>query len=181
VENHPEIRQLALSLADASLSRDLKREQLKPELNLSYYLLGDGFALPEMDGSPFAEAYKFGLTASYPILNRKARAGAQLGELKVLESEAKLGAKTQSIFTKATAYFAASQQYLAQLVAGEALAAQAAQLLAAERELYDLGESTQFVLNQREQALLKARMGVAKLRLSRTKAVATYRYLRAAW
>ncbi|WP_020567977.1 TolC family protein [Neolewinella persica] len=181
VESHPEIRQLALSLADASLSRDLKREQLKPELNLSYYLLGDGFALPEMDASPFAEAYKFGLTASYPILNRKARAGAQLGELKVLESEAKLGAKTQALFTKAGAYYGASRQYLQQLNSGEILANQAAQLLAAERELYDLGESTQFVLNQREQALLKARMDVAKLRLSRAKAVATYRYLRAVW
>jgi outer membrane protein TolC len=181
VETHPEIRQLALSLADASLSRDLKREELKPELNLSYYLLGDGFALPELDGSPFANAYKFGVTASYPILNRKARAGAQLGELKVLESEAKLGAKTQSLFTKASAYFEASREYLNQLSAGEILAGQATQLLAAERELYDLGESTQFLLNQREQALLKARMGVSKLRLSRAKAVATYRYLRAVW
>jgi outer membrane protein TolC len=134
-----------------------------------------------LDGSPFANAYKFGVTASYPILNRKARAGAQLGELKVLESEAKLGAKTQSLFTKASAYFEASREYLNQLSAGEILAGQATQLLAAERELYDLGESTQFLLNQREQALLKARMGVSKLRLSRAKAVATYRYLRAVW
>jgi len=181
VEAHPEIRQLALGLADASLSRDLKREQLKPELNLSYYLLGDGFALPEVDGSPFANAYKFGVRATYPILNRKARAGAQLGQLKVLESEAKLGAKTQSLSTKATAYFSAAQQYLDQLGASEVLAGQALRLLAAERELFGLGESTQFVLNQREQALLKARMGVAKLRFSRAKAVATYRYLRATW
>jgi outer membrane protein TolC len=181
VDTHPEIRQLALSLADASLSRDLKREQLKPELNLSYYLLGDGFALPEVDGSPFSNAYKLGVTASYPILNRKARAGAQLGELKVLESEAKLGAKTQALATKASAYYAASGQYLDQLQDGEVLAGQAARLLAAEQELFQLGESTQFVLNQREQALLKARMGVSKLRLSRAKTVATYRYLRAVW
>lgn len=181
VETHPEIRELALSLADASLSLDLKREERKPELNLSYYLLGDGFALPEVDGSPFANAYKLGVTASYPILNRKARAGAQLGELKVRESEAKLGAKTRALATKADAYFTASRQYLDQLQAGEVLAEQAMRLLEAERELFALGESTQFVLNQREQALLKARMGVAKLRLSRAKAVATYRYLRAAW
>lgn len=181
VETHPEIRQLALSLTDASLSRDLKREQLKPELNLSYYLLGDGFALPEVDGSPFSNAYKLRVTASYPILNRKARAGAQLGELKVLETEAKLGAKTQALATKATAYYIASGQYYEQLQDGEALTGQAVRLLAAERELFALGESTQFVLNQREQALLKARMDVSKLRLSWAKAVATYRYLRAVW
>lgn len=181
VETHPEIRQLALGLADASLQRDLKREQLKPELNLSYYLLGDGFALPELDGSPFTNSYKLGITASYPLLNRKARASLQLGELKVIESEAKLGAKTQSLATKATTYYAAAAQYLGLQQAGVALARQAGELLAAERELFNLGESTQFVLNQREQAFLKSQVDVAKLRLSRAKAVVTYRYLRAVW
>lgn len=181
VETHPEIRQLALGLADAALQRDLKREQLKPELNLSYYLLGDGFALPEVDGSPFSNAYKLGVTASYPLLNRKARAGVQLGELKVLESEAKLGAKTQSLATKAATYYSASGQYLALLESGVVLARQAGALLAAERELFSLGESTQFVLNQREQAFLKSQVDVAKLRLARAEAVVTYRYLRAVW
>ncbi len=181
VETHPEIRQLALGLADVSLQRDLKREQLKPELNLGYYLLGDGFALPELDGSPFTNSYKLSLTARYPILNRKARSGVQLGELKVLESEAKLGAKTQSLSTKATAYYTAAQQYLTLLESGSVLARQAGELLEAERELYNLGESTQFLLNQREQAFLKSQVDVAKLKLSRAKAVVTYRYLRAVW
>ncbi|MEM9929100.1 MAG: TolC family protein, partial [Bacteroidota bacterium] len=181
VETHPEIRQLALKLADVSLQRDLKREQLKPELNLSYYLLGDGFGLPELDGSPFAESYKFGLTARYPILNRKARAGLQEGRLKVIESEAKLGAKTQSLSTKATAYYTAAERYLELLNSGRILAQQARALLEAERELFRFGESTQFLLNQREQTFLKSQVDVAKLKLSRAKAIVTYRYLRAVW
>ncbi len=181
VETHPEIRELALGLADVSLQRDLKREQLKPELNLSYYLLGDGFSLPETDGSPFTNAYKLGVTAKYPLLNRKARAGVELGELKVLESEAKLMAKTQAMATKATAYYTAAGRYATLLESGAALARQARALLAAERELFDLGESTLFLLNQREQAYLKSQVDVAKLALSRAKAVITYRYLRAVW
>lgn len=182
LSQHPELAQLSLALADASLARDLKREQLKPELNLSYYLLGDGFALPETPGgTAFSEAYKLGITASYPLLNRKARAGVQLGELKVIESEAKFNAKNQALNAKARAYRDAVGAYAEQLELSEVLADQAQRLLAAERELYGLGESTQFLINAREQALLKARLGVVKLGFSRDKAVATYRYLLASW
>lgn len=182
LSRHPELAQLSLSLADASLARDLKREQLKPELNLSYYLLGDGFSLPETPaGSAFSEAYKLGVTASYPLLNRKARAGVQLGQLKVIESEAKLNAKSQALDAKARAYRDAVGAYQEQLEFSVVLADQAERLLRAERELFELGESTQFLINAREQAFLKARLGVVKLRFSRDKAVATYRYLLASW
>jgi len=177
-EGHPELRQLQLQLRDASLARDLKREELKPELNLSYYLLGDGFALPETNGAgPFTEAYKLGVTASYPLLNRKARAGVQLGELKVIESEAKLNGKTQALQVKVAAYRVAIDAYAVQLAAAETLAEQAGRLLEAERELYRLGESTQFLINAREQAFLKARLGVVKLSFGRGKMVAGWRYL----
>jgi len=182
LSQHPELAQLSLSLADASLARDLKREQLKPELNLSYYLLGDGFSLPETPaGTAFSEAYKLGVTASYPLLNRKARAGVQLGELKVVESEAKFNAKSQALDAKARAYRDAVGAYAEQLTLSEILADQAQRLLEAERELFKLGESTQFLINAREQAFLKARLGVLKLRFSRDKAVTTYRYLLASW
>jgi len=182
LSQHPELAELSLALADASLARDLKREQLKPELNLNYYLLGDGFSLPETPaGSAFSEAYKLGITASYPLLNRKARAGVQLGQLKVIESEAKLNAKSQALGAKARAYRDAVGAYEEQLTLSVVLADQAERLLIAERELFGLGESTQFLINAREQAFLKARLGVVKLRFSRDKAVATYRYLLASW
>lgn len=181
-QNHPELNQLSLLLTDASLARDLKREELKPELNLSYYLLGDGFAIPETQGgSAFTEAYKFGLTASYPLLNRKARAGVQLGELKVIESEAKLSGKRQALEVKANAYAEAVANYTEQRIAVERLVEQAAQLLEAERELFNLGESTQFIVNGREQSLLKAQLTAAKLAFAQRKAVAVYRYLVAQW
>jgi outer membrane protein TolC len=181
-QNHPELNQLSLLLTDASLARDLKREELKPELNLSYYLLGDGFAIPETQGgSAFSEAYKFGVTASYPLLNRKARAGVQLGELKVIESEAKLAGKQQSLEVKANAYANAVAVYTEQLIAVDLLVEQAGQLLSAERELFNLGESTQFIVNGREQSFLKAQLTAAKLAFARSKAVAVYRYLVAEW
>lgn len=174
--NHPQLRQLALQLADSRLSQELKIEALKPELTAEYYLLGDGLGVPETQGL-LLESYKLGVTASYPILNRKARAGAQLAELKVIESQNKLLDKSQALRTKAFAYRSAIARYTAQIEAGNILAQQAARLLAAEQELFGLGESTQFLLNTRQQALLKARLDVVKLIYTRDKLVATYRYI----
>jgi len=180
LNSHPQLTELTLALADARLSLDLKNEARKPELNLEYYLLGDGVGLPEQDANPFTEAYKMGVTASYPLLNRKARAGAQIAQLKVIESRNKLMDKGRALQTKALAYRNAIDSYNLQIRSGNQLAEQAARLLAAEQELFALGESTQFLLNSRQQALLKARLDVVKLLFKREKLVATYRYLLAA-
>jgi outer membrane protein TolC len=176
LSNHPQLAVLTLALADARLGLELKNEARKPELNLEYYLLGDGLSLPET-GNPFREAYKLGVTANYPLLNRKARSGAQISQLKVVESRNKLTDKSRALQTKALAYRQAIDDYSRQITSGDLLAEQATQLLSAEQELFGLGESTQFLVNSRQQALLKARLNVLKLLFMREKLVATYRYL----
>lgn len=176
LSNHPQLAELALVLADARLQLELKNEARKPELNLEYYLLGDGLGLPETD-NVLQESYKLGVTASYPLFNRKARAGAQISQLKVIESGNKLIDKSQALQIKALAYRQAIADYGIQIVSGDVLVDQAARLLAAEQELFGLGESTQFLVNSRQQALLKARLNLIKLVFMREKLAATYRYL----
>lgn len=181
VANNPELAELRASFADLQLERQLKREYLKPKLDLSYALLGDGFDLTPADnpeggvGDLFTNAYKFGATFSYPILNRTARANVQMADIKLAETGAKLEAKRQSLVTKAEAYSRAAAAYDAQLREVEALVSQASQLLQFERELFDLGESTQFLLNSREQSLQKALLTGAKLRAVRAKAIWSWR------
>ncbi|MFK8057406.1 MAG: TolC family protein [Saprospiraceae bacterium] len=180
VTSNPELAELRASFADLQLERQLKREYLKPKLDLSYSLLGDGFDLTPADGDTgvgnlFTSAYKFGATFSYPILNRTAKANVQMADIKLAETGAKLEAKRQSLVTKADAYSRAAAAYDAQLQDVTALAAQAAQLLQFERELFDLGESTQFLLNSREQSLQKALLTRAKLKAIRAKAIWSWR------
>ncbi|MEM1359676.1 MAG: TolC family protein, partial [Bacteroidota bacterium] len=182
--NHPELRDLQLTISDYQLEQRLKQEKLKPVLDVNYYLLGDGFQLPAGDdqyGGPLDRAYKIGATLSYPILNRKARGDVQLGKLKILEGEAKLADKQQALGYKAQAYADAVTAYTNQLAQADILTEQAERLLIAERDLFRLGESTQFLLNARQQALQKALLVAEKLRFSRNKAVMTYRYLVANW
>lgn len=182
----PELRELQLLVTDYQLQQRLKREKLKPKLEGSYYLLGDGARFPAGSASDevggfFDRAYKIGFSASYPLLNRKARGDLQLGQLKIVEGENKLADKRQALQQKAVAYRGALQNYREQLTQAIDLTGQNRRLLEAERELFRLGESTQFLLNIRQQNLQKAMLVSEKLRFSRNKAAITWRYLVANW
>ena len=181
---HPELRELALDITDLELERRLARELQKPRFDVSYSLLADGLDFgPAYPGNEqpgiLSRAYKIGAEISYPILNRKARAKTALTELKIQESTAKLTSKRVALLQKAEAYRQAAITFRAQLDEARVLVAQAERLLEAERTLFQLGESTQFLLNSREQSLQKARLTLAKLAFSYAKAVTTFRFVTA--
>lgn len=181
LESQPELRELAVDLADINLERSLKAEDLKPQLDMAYYLLGEGFDIPETAATPLVESYKLEIRASYPIFNRKARGSLQEADLKIVETRAKLEAKTQALRTKAEVYDNAVDAYNRQLVGAELLVEQSEALRDAERELFRLGESDQFLINAREQTLLKSRIDLAKLIVGRGKAIAALRYITGSW
>lgn len=186
VVSNPELTQIRAEFADLELQRRLYREYLKPRLDLSYSLLGNGFdftpATSADDEAGFlTTAYKVGATFRYPILNRQARGQVQLVDIKRAETGAKLESKRQQLEVKARANAIAAAAFERQLIEVEGLAAKTQALLQAERELFELGESTQFLLNTREQSLQKALQTQAKLQLSRAKAVYAYRQATGNW
>ncbi len=186
VAGHPALGELRAQFADVELQRRLYREYQKPQLDLSYSVLGDGFDFTPADGGETAgqfltSAYKVGATFRYPILNRQARGQSQLVGIKRAEVGAKLEAKRQELTVKAEANLAAALAFDAQLGELGVLVTRTERLLAAERELFELGESTQFLLNSREQSLQKALLSQAKLELSRAKAIYAYRQAAADW
>ncbi len=184
---HPELRELRAQVAQQDLDRRLYNEYRKPQLDASYSILGDGFDLTPADsegsgvGDLLTGAYKVGLTFRYPIFMRQARGQLQIAELKVAETGAKLEAKRQQLDAKARANAQAARAFEVQLTSVERLVDQTRALLSAERELFGLGESTQFLLNSREQSLQKALQTLAKIELSRAKAIFAYRQATATW
>ena len=186
VAQHPQLVELRNQVAQQELQRRLYREYRKPRLDASYTILGDGFDLTPADesgagpGDFLTSAYK-GLTFRYPILNRQARGQLQLADLKVTETAAKLEAKRQQLDAKSRANLQAALAFERQVADVEQLVEQTRALLSAERELFGLGESTQFLLNSREQSLQKALQTLAKVEYSRAKAIFAYRQATASW
>ncbi len=186
VVQNPILADLRAQAASYALERRLKREYLKPQLDVGYSILGDGFELaPESskvnDRNFLTRAYKVGAEFRYPILNRMARGEVALTDVKLAETAGKLDAKQQELTAKALAFQRAALAYDAQLQDIERLVAQARSLLAAEQELFDLGESNQFLLNIRAQSVQKVLTTRLKLLSLRAKAVWSWRQAVGQW
>lgn len=166
--NHPEIVLYDNKLQSLAIDRRLKNEQRKPSLDLSYYLLGNGwtfFPTPAPDNGigVLSNNAKYGLTFSYPLLNRKARGDWQLAQLKIRDAELGLAQKKQAVGLKVQQYFNEVDNYASQIDLFREVTSNYRLLLDAELEKFAQGESSIFLINTREQRWLDAQLKYQKL------------------
>lgn len=181
VNNHPKLREFDAKLAQLELERRWKAEQLKPVLNLEYNLLANrfdfGYRKPDQaDGSILLNNTKWGFQFAMPLLLRKERAGLALAEIKISEMDWQRRQVRENLEAQLAVY---RQQWTAlaeQINLVEQLVDNYRQLLEAEQVKFQLGESSVFLLNSRQQKLLEARLKLLKLQAERRKAAASVRY-----
>lgn len=165
---HPEI--LAYDAKLDQLDADLrwKKEKLKPKLDLDYNFINQTTSTSDPYWS--TRNYKWGMTFSFPIFIREARGDLQLGKIKINETEYSRELKSVELANKASTSFASYQNLQLQLVIAQQNVINYETLLNAERTRFFNGESSVFIVNQREMALADARMKVidiqAKLEMS---------------
>ncbi|MFN0035662.1 MAG: TolC family protein [Saprospiraceae bacterium] len=164
---HPELRIGQTKLRQLATERRLKNEKRKPVFDLSYNLLGSGwqfFPTAAAEGpAMLANDVKWGISASYPLLNRKARGDWQITQIKIAQTELELQQKRQTIEAKVRQYANDRQNLRAQAVLFRDLTANYRRLLEAENERVAIGESSIFLLNTREQRWLDAQLKYLKL------------------
>lgn len=155
ISQHPSLAVLRTEQAVTRNKYRLAENQLLPKLDLKASVakdMGSGPAsLAETEG-------KVGLTFSYTLGNRKAKAEqASLdSKLKVLEYEMKLAEEQLSQqFEQAFAYWQQAKEVLA-LQRSNAELAETLSVL--ERKRFDAGDSDMFKLNARESGVLKAKL-----------------------
>lgn len=168
LSSHPALRLYRTKLDDLDVERRLKLEKRKPVLDLSYNVLGSGwtfFPTATENGLPgmVANDIKWGLTFSYPILNRKARGDYQITAVKIAQTELGLTQKGQEIQTKIEQYANALSNLTAQIDLAGAQLARYRTLLDAEIDRFNFGESSIFLINTREQRWLDAQIKYQKL------------------
>ena len=153
---HPEIQKLNAKISQLETERALRADKFKPKLLLEYNVLQEGFP---MSGSalslPYMSSnYKFGASFSYPLFLRQERGKMQLTRLKIQEvTYERTNASreiTNRIRTAANEWRAAQNQLQLQqeLVKGLEI------LTEAERVRFENGESSVFLVNARETALI---------------------------
>lgn len=171
-QNHPVIQQYYLKLKQLEVDRRLKKEQLKPQLDVEFNFLANGFDFVNRPKTTndigtlnaiLTENYKAGITVGMPIFLRKERADLELADLKLLDTNYKLRQKTQELKNKLLNYQDLLDNSRQQVELNRVMVTNYQNLLQAENEKFRYGESSIFLLNSREQKLIAARLKLTKL------------------
>jgi outer membrane protein TolC len=180
IATHPELEAYRAKLAQLEVERRLKNEYRKPQLDLSYNILGNGWQFfPTNTGrgpEVLVNDVKWGLTYSYPILNRKARADLQITQIKIADTELYLRNKQQMLETKVQQYLNDLDNLNRQINLFGQMTNNYQVMLDGETEKFRAGESSIFLINTREQRWVDARVKYLKLQSEYLKTQAGLRW-----
>jgi outer membrane protein TolC len=162
VRGHPILEEIRLMLKQMEIEQKLRRDRLKPELNLTFY------PLAEVTGSDVLtnfspNDYKVGIDFRAPLFFRRERGDAKLIELEILNRN--LDLKNSSVELLNT-YKAQLSEWVATREQMEILSENVElfeTMYNAERRLFQIGESSLFLVNAREQAWINAKVQLLRM------------------
>lgn len=159
---HPELNQYQAKLKSLEIERRWKIEQLKPQLNLKYNALN-----APVNDNPFAgysiNNYTWGLEFSMPLFLRKERGGLNLTKLKMEQTQLMTSNKMVSLKYKIQAAVNEWETLNEQIKLYQGTVTDYQKLLNGERQLFQVGESSVFMVNSRELGYINARIKLIDL------------------
>lgn len=170
VDNHPEILRDLNRIGQQEIDLRLKREMLKPILNLKYNALNQPIG-NNLIANYSIQNYNWGADFAIPILLRKERAGVQLSQLRLQDMGLSLDNKRELILMKAQASINEWQIMTEQLLMYQRNLNDINRLLDAERVRFDNGESSVFLVNTREIVFVNAQIKLYEFIAKTQKAV----------
>ncbi|RUA34562.1 MAG: hypothetical protein DSY77_04790 [Bacteroidetes bacterium] len=161
IQEHPAIRESEFKIQKLQIENRLKKEKLKPKLNLEYNLLQDPAGnITEIQG---LDNYNWGLSFSMPLFLRQPRGELRMNEIKLENTNFELQQKQLSIRNKARQYENTFENIAQQLKTYQNIVIQYESLLTAELRKFEIGESSIFLINYRQMSLVNARMKYIEL------------------
>ena len=155
VQDNPKLRYLRYNLDMLEVEKRLKANRLLPDVELSYNFLTEQ---PEEWQSLNSEDYKFGLKFSLPLFLRKERGELQLAKLALENSQYELMNTVQEVSNKLQILETEIISYREQREKIQQLAIDYGLLVQAEQRKFELGDSSLFLVNNRENSFISARM-----------------------
>lgn len=169
VQNHPELRQYNLKLDQMEVERRLKTDKLKPNVVLTYNPLFEPVSEILVNNLTF-DNFKFGISLYMPLYLRKERGDIRLIASKMNEVKMKNLDKTTTIMAKYQAYLVEYNNIRRQLQLLEETVSLYRQMYEAEIQLFEIGESSLFLVNTREQNLIQSEIKRLELEMKMYKA-----------
>lgn len=156
VNRNPELMSYAPVFDRLRAEERWKKESLKPIVNVQYNALTE----PTAGASDVISSnnYKWGAQLAWPIFMRKAKGELELTRIKIQETTLEADVKIATTRNKAMAAIQNLGLFRSQLATLQGNVRNMETLLEAEREKFNSGESSVFLINVREQQLFDLRL-----------------------
>lgn len=167
INNHPEYRLYDFKLQQLNIERRLALEYLKPKIDLKYYALNQT-TRPEL--TPF-QGQQTGISVRFPLFLRSERGQLNIIRLSTASTSWEQDLKANELKQKQLR-IAMQKEQLDELARTQiGLVGQTILLLDAEKTRFSTGESSIFILNQREVAVVNTRLKLLEMQMKRQKNV----------
>ena len=155
LEVHPKLLSLDYKIQGLEVDKNLKVNQLLPQIDLEYNFLTE---TPELINSFQTDQYKGGITFRMPLFLRKERGALKLAKFKLRDAEFERDNAMVSILNKVRAIYNELDSFGRQNELIDGIVVDYDRLLSAEERKFSFGESSLFLINSRERSLIDARL-----------------------
>lgn len=164
--NHPKLQSAGYKINWLELDRKYKFQQLLPYLNLKANLLNKGYdPLKNVNSSYLNNNYSLGVQFVMPLRLSEARGEYKESKLKIQSSKLQFDIESREIETKLRTNVAKAIGLQEQVSLYEKTYANYQALLNGENLRFNIGESSLFLLNSRENKVLETGQNLIELKL----------------
>jgi len=157
LNKHPYLQITNFKIKSLEVDQRLKKEQLKPTLNLNYNFLNE-----PVNYNPFNQFsinnYKWGVNFEMPVFLRKERADFQLSTIKLQDEKLNFENNKAYLLSKIQMAYVDLKNSIIQLEIYRNTVSDSKRLLDAEKIMFEGGESSLFLINARETAYIQAKL-----------------------
>lgn len=153
-ENHPKINAINYKINMLEVDRKLKANQLLPKVDLGYNYLSNQNQFQEFR----FQDYKFGVNVALPLFLRKERGSLKITKQKIESEKFGLRFEKEQLINKIESQKAEIQSLKIQENLITDLVKDNTILLNSEERLFNMGESSLFLINTRENNLVLAQL-----------------------
>jgi outer membrane protein TolC len=157
IENHPYIQIKNFKIDQLDIEKRLKQEMLKPQLTLHYNILNEPINYNPWN-TVSVNNYKMGIGLEMPLFLRKERGDLHLSKLKIQDERLALENNKVTLVTKINVAKIEVENSLMQIEINKKIISDSKLLLDAEKQLFNTGESSLFLINSREITFIQAKL-----------------------
>lgn len=162
---HPKLSMYNYKLQVLDIERKLKFQSLLPTVNLKANLLNKGYDVFKGGSAAFYENnYKFGIDIGMPLRLSEGRGGYKLAKLKIQETNYSFSLQQQEIENKVKYYYNELMGLRQQIKIYNTVYLNYQTLFRGEEVRFKAGESSLFLLNNRENKVLDALQKLIELK-----------------